>query len=64
MKTSKQFIGLLNTTLKGIRIVSGEDVEHKSAMHIMKGIYLSIDKYSTGEEFRQYCIDTYQIDIS
>jgi hypothetical protein len=64
MTTAKQFIGLLNTTLKGIRIVSGEDVDVKAASCIMRGIYFSISKYSIANEFKTYCKETYQVDIS
>ena len=62
MKT--QIIGLLNETLKGVRAITGNDVTTLSAKYIMKGILASIVEEEDKDDFINYCIIQYEIDIS
>ena len=63
MKNSKTIIGFLNTTLKGIRITTGETASLESAELIAKGILMSITKKSVADEFISYVKENYQIDL-
>jgi hypothetical protein len=64
MKNSKQVIGLLNTTLKGIRITNGENATEESARLIMQGILISISSKKVADEFIDYCFDNYTIKLN
>ena len=64
MKNAKQVIGLLNTTLKGIRITTGEEVTEDAARFIMMGILISINSKRVGDEFIDYCFDNYTIKLN
>lgn len=63
MENLKTYKGLLNTTLKGIRIASGKDVEEESAMFIMLGILRSITSNKIANEFISYCLEEYKVDL-
>lgn len=63
MKNTKQYIGLLNTTLRGIRIVSDSDCSTESAYYVMKAILHSIDSIRIAEEFIRYCNSQYGIHV-
>ena len=64
MKNSKQVIGLLNTTLKGIRITTGEAATEEAARLIMQGILISIDSKRVADEFIDYCFENYTIQLN
>lgn len=63
MKTSKQVIGLLNTTLKGIRLTTGETTTKEAARLIMQGILISISSKKVADEFIDYCFENYAIQL-
>jgi len=63
MESSKTIIGFLNTTLKGIRILTGENASLESAELIAKGILISITQKSVADEFVSYVKENYQIDL-
>ena len=63
METSKTINGLLNTTLKGIRLVSGEWVSEEAVKLISQGLLISITKKSIADEFILYVKETYSIDL-
>ena len=60
----KGVIGLLNTILKGIRIVTGEPASLQSAELIAKGILNSITKKSIAEDFKYYVKEIYSINLN
>lgn len=64
MNNAKQIIGLLNTTLKGIRITTGESATKESARLIMMGILLSITSKRVADEFIDYCFENYTIQLN
>lgn len=64
MKSSKTIIGFLNTTLKGIRITTGETATKESAELIAKGILLSIGSKKVADEFISYVEENYEIFLS
>ena len=64
MENSKTIIGLLNSTLRGIRITTGESASRQSAELIAKGIYLSITKKSVADDFINYIKDNYSLKIN
>ena len=53
MKT--QIVGLLNETLKGIKLITGEEVTEDSARLIMQGILNSIPSKKVTDYFIDYC---------
>ena len=64
MKNSKQVIGLLNTTLKGIRLTTGEHSSKEAAQFIMQGILISINSKRVADEFIDYCFKNYTIQLN
>lgn len=60
----KQLAGLLNTTLKGVRIVTGEPASEESARLIMQGILKSIPTKKAADSFIDYCMQNYTIQIN
>lgn len=64
MKNSNLFAGLLNTTLKGIRLTTGENVTEESAELIMQGILTSITSKKIADEFIDYCFEHYTIQLT
>ena len=60
----KGVIGLLNTILKGIRIVTGEPASLQSAELIAKGILSSITEKSIAEDFKYYVKEIYSINLN
>ena len=64
MENSKTIIGFLNTTLKGVRITTGETATKESAELIAKGILLSISKKSVADDFIAYVKEHYEIELS
>ena len=63
MEKSKKVRGLLNTTLKGIRIATGKPCTYESAILIMKGILIGIQSKEIAEEFKLYCLEQYGITV-
>lgn len=62
MKT--QIVGLLNTTLKAIRLTTKEDVTEDNARLIMQGILNSIPSKKVADYFIDYCMENYTIQIN
>ena len=65
MTNAKQLIGLLNTTLRGIRIVTDRDVTTETATFIMLGLLNHIEENEKHiiDEFAEYCLEHYSIDL-
>lgn len=63
MEKSKKVRGLLNTTLKGIRIATGKTCTYESAILIMKGILIGIESKEIADEFKLYCLEQYGIKV-
>lgn len=64
MENSKQIIGLLNTTLKGIKLTTGESATEEAARLIMKGVLISINSKRVANEFIDYCFKNYTIQLN
>lgn len=58
---AKKYIGLLNTTLKGVRICNQEGCSEESATLIARGICLSINDKDARADFSDYCLKQYTI---
>jgi hypothetical protein len=65
MNSARQIIGLLNSTLKGIGIVTKNEVNQASAAFIMIGLLNSISENEKEEakEFIAYCLEQYGVDL-
>ena len=65
MRTStiEQVVGLLNATLKGIRLTTGESATEEAARLIMQGILISINSKRVADEFIDYCFENYTINL-
>ena len=65
MTNAKQLIGLLNTTLRKIRIVTDKDVTTETATFIMLGLLNNIEDNEKHiiDEFAGYCLEHYSVDL-
>lgn len=64
MRNSKQVIGLLNYTLKGISLTTGENATEEATRLIMQGILISINSKKVADEFIDYCFENYTIQLN
>lgn len=65
MNSARQIIGLLNSTLKGIGIVTKNEVTQGSAAFVMLGLLNSIpeNEKEQAKEFIAYCLEQYGVDL-
>ena len=65
MTNAKQLIGLLNTTLRGIRIVTDKDVTTETATFIMLALlnHIEDNEKHIVDEFSEYCLKHYSVDL-
>ena len=61
---SKLYIGFLNKTLRGIRQLSGKDMQHTAARYIAEGILWQIPSNQDSKIFIDYCDTQYNIKLN
>ena len=60
----KRLFGLLNTTLKHIKLITGESVTEDNARLIMEGILHSIPSKKVAGKYIDYCFENYTIQLN
>jgi hypothetical protein len=59
MKYANAYAGILNNTLRGIKLESGTTPDAEMARLIAKGIYRGITSVRDSEDFAKYCKENY-----